>query len=43
MPGAGQRQGARPELLLLADGSLDVEEAVRLDRDRDRRPIFLAE
>lgn len=39
-----QRAGAaRPELLLRADGSLDVEAAAELMSRRDNRPIYLAE
>jgi hypothetical protein len=34
---------ARPELLLLEDGRLDVEAATRLNKQRDRRTILLAE
>lgn len=35
--------GPRPELLLLENGVLDVEAARRLNAERDRRAIYLAE
>jgi len=35
--------GPRPELLIDANGNLDVQAAVRLNEQRDRRAIYLAE
>jgi hypothetical protein len=35
--------GPRPELLIDRNGDLDVEAAVRLNKERDRRAIYLAE
>ena len=44
LAGSATRAGAaRPELLLLEDGTLDVSAAARLTAERDTRPIYLAE